>query len=64
MLQKSGVKKYQNGFDVTLHEDTLNTPKRWGEPTLIFACDMSDMFHKHVPFEFIDKIMTVISSTP
>lgn len=64
MLQKSGVKKYQNGFDVTLHEDTLNAPRRWGEPTLIFACDMSDMFHKDVPFEFIDKIMTVISSTP
>ena len=31
---------------------------------MIFVCSMSDLFHKDVPFEFIDKVFETIQSTP
>lgn len=27
-MQKNGVKRYENGFNVTLHEDTLCKPRQ------------------------------------
>lgn len=63
-MQKDRVKRYENGFNVTLHEDMLCKPRQWAEPTIIFVCSMADLFHKDVPFEFIDKVMDVIRSTP
>lgn len=63
-LKAMGVLKYQNGFTVTLHEGALNEPKKWRKPRTIFVCSMSDLFHKDVPFEFVDKVMMVINETP
>ena len=62
-MQKNGVKKYANGFTVTIHEYALNMPRLLHEPSFIFVCSMADLFHKDVPFEFIDKVMDVIRST-
>lgn len=56
--------KYANGFKVTLHNDALIEPKQWKNPCVIFVCSMSDLFHKDVPFEFIDKVFKVIEDTP
>lgn len=58
------VGKYQNGFKVTLHEDALDEPLQWKRPRTIFVCSMSDLFHKDVPFEFIDKVLATIKKTP
>lgn len=58
------VDKYKNGFHVTLHEDCLDEPVKWRKPRTIFVCSMSDLFHKDVPFEFIDKVLAVIKRTP
>lgn len=58
------VDKYRNGFHVTLHEDCLDEPLAWKKPKTIFVCSMSDLFHKDVPFEFIDKVFSVIKRTP
>lgn len=58
------VEKYKNGFQLTLHEDCLNEPLLWKHPMTIFVCSMSDLFHKEVPFDFIDKVFSVIKSTP
>ena len=58
------VDKYKNGFQVTLHEDCLDEPVKWRKPRTIFVCSMSDLFHKDVPFEFIDKVLKVIERTP
>lgn len=58
------VDKYKNGFQVTLHEDCLEEPVKWRKPKTIFVCSMSDIFHKDVPFEFIDKVLSVIMRTP
>ena len=63
-LKAMGVSKYQNGFTIALHEGALNEPKKWRKARTIFVCSMSDLFHKDVPFDFIDKVMRVITETP
>ncbi len=63
-LKAMGIPKYANGFDVTLHEDALDEPKKWRKPRTVFVCSMSDLFHKNVPFEFVDKVVQVIKETP
>ena len=59
-LQAMGVQKYANGFDITMHEDTLNEPLQWMQSHNIFVCSMADLFHDAVPFNFIDKVMDII----
>ena len=63
-LQAMKQKKYVNGFTLTLHDDVLNEPLLWKNPHTIFVCSMSDLFHKDVPFEFIDEVMNIIKKTP
>ena len=63
-LQAMGLGKYENGFHVTLHEECLDEPLEWKQPHTIFVCSMSDLFHKDVPFAFIDKVMETIRQTP
>lgn len=54
-----GMEKYRNGFEVTLHPDTLQLPLKWKKPTLIFVNSMSDIFHDEVPLEYIQQIFTI-----
>lgn len=63
-LQGMGQKRYANGFTLTLHPEALNEPKKVKEPSMFFVCSMADLFHKDVPFEFIDKVMNVIAECP
>lgn len=63
-LTAMGVAKYANGFHVTTHEDALAEPLKWKKSRTIFVCSMSDLFHKDVPFEFVDKVMQIIQQTP
>lgn len=63
-LQAMKNNKYKNGFMVTLHPDDLHEPLRWKTPSMIFVCSMSDLFHKDVPFEFVDNVFDIIKSTP
>ena len=59
-----GNTKYANGFKSTIHLEALKEPFNWKRPSTIFVCSMSDLFHKDVPFEFIDKVFRVIEETP
>jgi protein gp37 len=59
-----GQEKYENGFELTLHEDVLNEPLTWQKPHTIFVCSMSDLFHEKVNFFFIDKVLEIIKATP
>jgi protein gp37 len=59
-----GNPKYANGFKSTMHIDALTEPLKWRKPSTIFVCSMSDLFHKDVTFEFIDKVFSVIEETP
>ena len=63
-LQGMGQKRYANGFELTLHPEALNEPKKVKEPSMFFVCSMADLFHKDVPFEFVDEVMKVIEATP
>ena len=63
-LKGMGQKKYANGFKVTLHPECLNEPYSWKKPCMVFVVSMGDLFHKDVPFEYIDEIFKVIKDTP
>lgn len=61
-------KQYQkikewNG-QVAFVQNQLMKPLQWRKPKRIFVCSMSDLFHKNIPDEWIDKVMSVISLCP
>lgn len=55
--------RHFNGV-VRCHEDSLLIPMRWKKPRLIFVNSMGDLFHKDVPFEFIDRVFAVMALCP
>lgn len=59
-LKAMGNPNYSNGFQLTLHEQTLSLPLSWKKPQNIFVNSMSDLFHDDVPFEFIEKVFSVM----
>ena len=69
-LAAMGQEKYQglagkthfNGVLKTW-ENELTKPLRWKKPRMVFVNSMSDLFHKDVPFEFIDKVFCVMNAT-
>ena len=63
-LQGAGVKSYERGFKPTLNPDALDEPKRITKPSMFFVCSMGDLFHKDVPFDYIDKVLATIEATP
>lgn len=63
-LQGMGQKRYTNGFQLTLHPEALNEPKKVKKPSMFFVCSMADLFHDEVPFEFVDKVMQTIKECP
>lgn len=65
-LQAMGQEKYQQPFlaGAKIQPDTLDIPLQWKRPRTVFVNSMSDLFHKDVPFEFIDRVFKVIRQTP
>lgn len=63
-LKAMGVEKYQNEFKLTIHEDELATPYTWKKSKVVFVNSMSDLFHKDVPIEFIQKVFRVMKENP
>ena len=63
-LQAMGQKRYKNGFDLTLHPDSVGDPYKWKKPRIVFVNSMSDLFHKDVPLHFIQQIFEVMNNTP
>ena len=49
---------------VTVHEDLLDVPLKWGEPRMIFTCSMSDFFHEKISDEIRDRALSTIRRTP
>jgi protein gp37 len=48
--------KYKNGFRLTLHYNDIELPLKWKTPRIIFVNSMSDLFHKNIPDDFIEKV--------
>lgn len=63
-LNAMGQAKYKQPFnEVVCHEEELQ--RRFpGKDKHIFVCSMSDLLHKEVPDEFINKVLAKIMITP
>lgn len=47
---------FEAGFDLTLRPARLEQPLGWRRPRMIFVNSMSDLWHKEVPFDYVDKV--------
>lgn len=72
-LKAMGSEKYQidgnprtsgPGFKLTVHPDSLDLPRSWRHPRVVFVNSMSDLFHPEVPLEFIGEVFEVMRDTP
>ena len=48
--------------DIRLYEHMLDKPIRWRKPRMIFVNSMSDLYHKDIPLEWIQKVFSVMES--
>ena len=63
-LKAMGQANYINGFKLTLQEKMLELPLSWKKPQTIFVNSMSDLFHKDVPLDYIQKVFDVMVQKP
>lgn len=64
-LQAMGIDKYKDGFKIRIHPESLNIPYTWSKkPKTVFVNSMSDLFHKDVPIEFIQRVFKVMNDNP
>jgi protein gp37 len=59
-LKAMGRPNYVNGFQITLHENSLDIPLRWKKPQIVFVNSMSDLFHEDVPPSFIKRVFAIM----
>lgn len=55
--------RHFNG-QVRTDEAALEVPLRWKKPRRVFVNSMSDLFHRDVPFDFIDEVFAVMALCP
>lgn len=60
-LKAMGQKNYLNGFKLTLQPQMLELPLKWKKPQMIFVNSMSDLFHKDVPVDYIQRVFDVMN---
>jgi protein gp37 len=63
-LKAMGTPQYANGFTLTLQLGMLDLPLRWKKPRNIFVNSMSDLFHKDVPLEYVQRVFDVMNRCP
>lgn len=63
-LQLMGVEKYKDGFALRTHAEVLKEPYSWRTPRTVFVNSMSDLFHEHMPFDFIKRVFKVMNENP
>lgn len=51
---------FETGFDLTIRPERVSQPLSWRRPRMIFVNSMSDLFHKHVPTEFVDQVFSTM----
>src|SRR4051812_13386950 len=50
--------------EIRLVPSLLDQPLRWTKGRLIFVNSMTDLFHEKVPFDYIDKVFTIMALSP
>jgi len=63
-LKAMGQTRYSNGFLLTLQPQALIDPYKWHKPRVVFVNSMSDLFHKDIPVEYIQKVFKVMNDCP
>jgi protein gp37 len=63
-LQKMKINKYQDGFELRLHQSELYFPYSCKKPSKIFVNSMSDLFHEDLPLNFIQRVFHVMNDCP
>jgi protein gp37 len=63
-LKGMGQEKYSEGFKIKIHPDTLTIPYTWKNAKVVFVNSMSDLFHKKVPLDYIQKVFKVMNENP
>jgi len=53
---------YEQGFDLRLWPSRLHQPSQWKKPRMIFVNSMSDLFHKRMDRQFIDKVFDAMET--
>ncbi|HET9716861.1 MAG TPA: phage Gp37/Gp68 family protein [Pseudolabrys sp.] len=53
---------FENGFDLVLRPDRLTQPLQWRKSKRIFVNSMSDLFHKEIPWSFIDRVFETMEA--
>lgn len=51
---------FENGFDLTLRPHKLLEPLSWRRPRRVFVNSMSDLFHKEIPRDFVDRVFATM----
>lgn len=51
---------FEHGFDLHLRPERLEQPLHWRRSKMIFVNSMSDLFHKQVPFDFVDQVFNTM----
>jgi protein gp37 len=63
-LQAMGMSEYENGFEFKLLPNRIEQPMAIKKPTKFFVNSMSDLFHKEMPFGYLDLVFQTIRFTP
>jgi len=59
-LTAMGSERYRNGFNVTVHPDLVDVPRRWRQPRVVFVNSMSDLFHDDIPLAYIQRVFATM----
>ncbi len=51
---------YEQGFALKLWPQRLEQPLKWSRPRMIFVNSMSDLFHKNIPYSYIEQVFEVM----
>lgn len=53
---------YEFGFDLRMVPEKIAEPLRWASPRMVFVNSMSDLFHVHVPDDYIVKVAQMMAT--
>lgn len=62
--QKQGDPKYKNGFNITIHETSLNEPYEYTKSSIVLVSNYSDLFHYDISTDFIKRAFKVMNDNP
>lgn len=63
-LNAMGIEDYKDGFTFKILPHRMEEPLKIKKPTKFFVNSMSDLFHKNMPYEYLDMIFNIIKQTP